>query len=161
MTKEEFLSMSLPYGLKLNETLDDLVYVVKDHSVDWTVNEVLECGIKPILRPLSELSKTIDIIGDKFIPIIELAKIANFFYDNDNLKVDYDRMSWVCYTDKKNVFGYFNYNNCFFSVSSGKNRPVPNQLKMFQKLIEWHFDIAGLIDKNEAIDYSTLEGFSF
>ena len=30
-----------------------------------------------------------------------------------------------------------------------------------KKLVELHFDIAGLIDKGEAVDYHTLEGFSF
>jgi hypothetical protein len=34
--------------------------------------------------------------------------------------------------------------------------PMDNQLGLFQKLTEWHFDIADLILKGEAVDVNTL-----
>ena len=37
----------------------------------------------------------------------------------------------------------------------GYSRFIPNQFKLYQKLIEWHFDIADLISKGEAIDVNT------
>ena len=62
--------------------------------------------VKPILRPLSDLTKPV--LPDGKIPLVELAKIQN-------------------------------------------------QLQLFQKLYEWHFDIFGLIEKGEAIDINTLK----
>lgn len=39
--------------------------------------------------------------------------------------------------------------------------PSTWSFRVIQKLVEWHFDICGLIGKGEAIDYHTLPDFVF
>lgn len=79
---------------------------------------------KPILRPLSDLTKEIEIDGEKITP-----------YDKLNYKPTI-----------KHVSDYpFSYNDLQFISHYS-----------FQLLIEWHFDIFGLIEKGFAIDINTL-----
>ena len=141
MTKQEFMAMSLPYGLKISMTkLSECVkntnnydtryfkqeFEISEHSNDFRKSY-------PILRPLSELTKEIEHGGGKIIPVIDI------FLKN-----------------VREIKGRYIIFKNGYSTTIGELK-----FKQVQKLIEWHFDIAGLIDKGEAIDYSTLEGFSF
>jgi hypothetical protein len=72
---------------------------------------------KPILRPLSDLTKEIEVNGKKFIPIKE---------------TDID----IPFTS-----------NYYFLVAYGD----------VEKLLQWHFDIFGLIEKCLAIDINSLQ----
>ena len=93
MTKEEFLAMSLPYGLKCNAINDEYFNPVlskelyrietgkteklKDYDYSYIVGDV-ECyinDITPVLHPLSDLTKEIEHNGENFVPIVRLAKI--------------------------------------------------------------------------------------
>lgn len=71
---------------------------------------------KPILRPLSDLTKEIEYNGEKFIPC------EQFSYDME----------------------------CMLRLGDVDTGCQPYSL--IQKLIEWNFDIFGLIDKDLAID---------
>jgi len=82
---------------------------------------------KPILRPFSDLTKDIEIKGKKFIPLIELG------FTGCKVKSNYI----------ENTNGY-------------KFKITGSSYKNVQKLIEWHFDVFGLIDAGLAIDINTI-----
>ena len=77
--------------------------------------------IKPVLRPLSLLSKEIEHNGETFVPC------EQFSYDIECMLREGD-IDTGCQP---------------YSVT--------------QKLIEWHFDVFGLIEQNLSIDINTLE----
>lgn len=120
----------LPYGLKIKTTHGWATMVTLN---EWSVNGDCEesycyetedtTDFKPILRPLSDLTKAIEVNGEKFVPHIKLGGRPNLKdYDIEYLSKHIDNMS----------FG------------------------LIQKLLEWHFDIYGLIENNLAIDINTL-----
>jgi len=142
----------LPYGLKMIQKSDW-------HSENWNEFRIIELDqvalpfnkeswfyiggkvnekshanyeslqFKPILRPLSDLTKEIEVNGEKFVPCIRIGmKDINFSYS----------------TKFKNVYGYE------FDVTK-------IQFDRVQQLLEWHFDIYGLIKNNLAIDKNTLK----
>lgn len=81
---------------------------------------------KSILRPLSDITKEIEINGEKFVPSDKINK---------------------CTT----TGGTYNW----FKISEIGNLKYVNY-EVVQKLFEWHFDIFGLIEKGLAIDINTL-----
>lgn len=188
MTKEEFLAFSLPYRLKCNDRnpLDKTsvytycgVFYGQDKENNYE-------NVKPILHPLSDLTKEIDHNGERFIPMVRLFEYlqTNHFSDNPLLKLvkfnkdniiscefkKYENVKMsdcilkhtVKFNDDNIEIHSFRYEcdiHRFINRNETQRRPlgIPYQLDLFQKLIEWHFDIGGLIDKNEAIDVNTLE----
>jgi len=116
--------------------------------------------VKIIARPLSDLAKEIEVNGEKFVPIVELAKIGIGVRDaifksikTESKKGDYsfvDETSKLCFyfTSKDSSFGNF-YN--------GKTYSVFNQYELFQKLLSCHFDLFNLIPNGLAIDVNTLK----
>jgi len=97
---------------------------IEDRDIGtWVSN-----GIKPILHPLSDLAKEIEINGEKFVPIdnIPLKKPSNQFYED---------LHGIA-KGTKDVFSFPYY--------------------VIQKLIEWKFDVFNLIGQVEAIDVNTL-----
>ena len=137
MTKQEFLAMSLPYGLKVyvkyynhrpdNSELETMIGIVDDciitdmHEEDMAPLFVSNYGL--CLHPLSDLTKEIEHKGEKFIPMKKIA-----IYNPNNVE----------YLIECVVTGLVEY-------------------IVLRQLIEWHFDIADLISKGEAIDVNTLE----
>ena len=127
MNKQQFMAMSLPYGLKyiVNNQFGDKEIV----EIDTISNEIIGGAsryfnkYKSILYPLSNLTKEIEHNGEKFIPTIIISKIMS-------------NGDWLLICSKVNI------NNLPYYI--------------VEKLIEWHFDIAGLIEKGEAIDVNTL-----
>ena len=120
----KYLAPYLPYGLKFY--WEDLKGNINE---PWslTINSIdfaLENQNKPILRPLSDLTKEITHNGEKFIPI-------DYFVGDDS-----DLVYNACLIH--NDFSYLPYN-------------------LVQLLLEWHFDIFGLIEKGLAIDINTLK----
>ena len=106
---------------------------------DRIITDMLDEDIAPLsiseyglcLRPLSDLTKEIEHKGEKFVPIDELNNIGDAECDRYN--------------------DYFNEEN----ISDVNWLLEP--FIIFQKLIEWHFDITGLIEKGEAIDVNILD----
>jgi len=94
----------------------------------------LEIEIKPILRPLSDLTKEIEVNGEKMFPIEYLCiqSVLNNFHSTD--------YTWALIEKIKTNIDLVN---------------LPNWL--FESLYEWHFDIHGLIGKGMAIDINTLK----
>ena len=128
MTKKEFVSMSLPYGLKVvipesntkgcRKTVVGTVGVVfDDGSINCydTVNASPK-RYKPILRPMHEVvlldrNPSSAIISEEDIKYLKKGKVSLDFISAFTFKI----------------------------------------------LIEMHFDVAGLIDKKEAIDINIFE----
>ena len=134
MTKQEFLAMSLPYGLKCKDS--DLLepnkiykYIGTFYQVD---NETGYEKVKPILHPLSDLTKEIEHNGEVFVPTTKLKLLYEFESDNICIIRMYINAGWT-------------------------SSIVELPLDIVLQLISWHFDIAGLIDKEEAIDVNTLD----
>lgn len=141
MNKQEFLAMSIFTELKY---LDDNKKIVDLHCIDngtglvnfgWGdakgVDEVF-----PILHPLSDLIKEIQHKGEKFVPSMILCDL------------------WIDYGKTKQ--GADSTQQMFYRWFSGIEIDA-YPFYLVQKLIEWHFDIADLISKGEAIDVNTLE----
>lgn len=136
MTKQEFMAMSLPHGLKIilstqnrnykMNTIYPYSYQLAHDSYKNNAGKVDLCV--PILHPLSALVKEIEHNGEKFVPARKLFENGNSTWNEiDSVLIDVQD-----YVDKID----------FWSA---------------MLLIEWHFDIAGLIEKGEAIDVNTLE----
>ena len=72
MTKQEFLAMSYPYEIKLIYRNDKSWPIIM--AIGY-LDEVLHTNkdYKPILHPLSDLTKEIEHKGEKFIPIKKIA----------------------------------------------------------------------------------------
>lgn len=160
----------LPYGLQVQiiETGNNrkLISVNANESVvlaaaDLNPFSFPRCkpvtGIKPILRPLSDLYKEIDgVVG-----IVELAKIAN--------GIDWNKRGWelsdlneVSINQDGGVIS-FSFNKGNFSLKyRAKTKlnyttwTVLNQLDLFAYLFQHHYDVYGLIDKGLAIDINTV-----
>ena len=136
MTKQEFLAMSLPYGLKaefkevesptcrkkvigtINGVYDDGTIVCHD-----TVNAT-PSKFKPIVRPLSDLTKEITQAnyndGKPFIPYIELLKMS--YFDTENMTTE---------ELEEYKAGYFASN-------------LDQELMLLSdaiQLVKWHFDL--------------------
>lgn len=118
------------------------------------------CNIEDIttllLRPLSDIAKENEINGNVFIPLLELAAIAG-----------------TCSASDWHIKGGEAYHNtvdgCAFSLALGSTfifrnsnewkdfGAIPQQFRMFSLLLEWHFDVFGLIDAGLAVDMNTLK----
>jgi len=85
-------------------------------------------GIKPILRPLSDLTKEIEVNGEKFVPMNFINELAF--------------VNILGYSDFEDLIKPLGINECSFW--------------QIEKLSEWHFDVFGLIEKGLAIDFNTL-----
>lgn len=85
---------------------------------------------KPILHPLSNLTKKIEHNGEKFVPIVKLYELDIIDVYPLSTNFDIDDLHQYC------NFGHI--------------------LSLFEKLYKWHFDIHGLIEKGLAIDINTI-----
>ena len=164
MNKKEFLGASLHtglhvgqhrcgkiepypfYGMKHVRSVDKISCYIDDKEHGDYQNSWID-GVTPIARPISDLNKSITHNGETFIPIVELAKIAEFVPNGidkefDELCLCDDYTVSFFYEKESFIAGRINYkeNNWIDDLS------VPNQLQLFQKLIEWHFN---LMDESE------------
>ncbi|QWT88135.1 hypothetical protein KBP46_10035 [Chryseobacterium sp. PCH239] len=167
MNKDELLkiySAYLPYDLefeafgrrgKINEIQLKPDFVL-GLDIDSHVRHFYPDSGLPILYDLSYLTKEIEHEGKKITPIVELAKLGTGEQEcgvtNGNLG--------TCYVNAKNEKkGFFIYHpEGYFIWQVGKNAEpmiVKNQLKLFQKLLEWHFNIFSL-PESEYINKATL-----
>ena len=179
MEKKQFMAMSQNTGLKCEVSyFDDGVLTntkikpvsgfsvektdICDYMIRFDYSDNIEFRtentFKPILRPLSDLIKPC--LDGKLIPIVELAKIYEEVFGEIKTK-QVTNLSACLYTDSEDVEMVFVYHwktqsFCANTYLEKDFINVHQQFSLFQKLIEWHFDIAGLIEKGEAIDVNTL-----
>jgi hypothetical protein len=110
-----------------------------------------------ILRPLSDLTKEIEVDGVTFLPIEKLVKISISWNDNDcNLRLNYtyrERQFNVTarWDDTNGEKDYFS-DDLFLMPANYKKMKA----WIVEKLVEWHFDVFGLIKSGLAIDINTL-----
>lgn len=160
----------LPYELGLyKENTFTKFYEMHLNSAGGTnresISNVLDehCGLIPILRPLSDLTKEIEVNGEKFVPIIELFAIAINVGSPKIQKVSFKEekgfMQLVAKDNKKNdiVFAFDTNDNSFGTMYSRNTYSVFRQLELFEKLYEWHFDLHSLIEAGLAININTLK----
>ena len=135
------LSPYLPYGLKArikvfgdNETISCIEglneFEVELSGIRKTVTEFFDYeNIEPILHPLSDLTKEIEVNGERFVPI---EKVQDW-----NTSIDFAKEFEALLEDER-----------WLSTTS---------YLLVELLFEWHFDVFGLIEKGLAIDIYTLE----
>ena len=136
MTKQEFLAMSYPYEIKLVYRNDKSWPII---MAIGNLDEILHTNkdYKPILRPLSDLTKEIEHKGEKFVPIEKIREIIGGGWCDVYERAVEVMQEWDIDTLKDKI----------------KYLPF----EFIQLFISWHFDIADLISKGEAIDVNTLE----
>ena len=131
------------------------------HSTYKNVINIWSRNIKPILRPLSDLTKEIEHNGEKIMPILELAKVSdNYFkweFNNESLfhkSVFCKHENGWTYRFSINTNGkkFYSINTTFDGIFTQTNDPHLVMIKLF----EMHFDVFGLIDAGLAIDINTL-----
>lgn len=142
------LSPYLPYGLRFINPSGDYGFLKpsfeltginykKIHLVGFSLPQDL-WKFKPILRPLSDLAKEIEVNGEKFVPIDKLNIEGEPF-------VEYG------------VNGYGKDYLCF-NYADGDDSIEFNDYEEFRsKLLSWHFDVFRLIPQELAIDINTLK----
>lgn len=143
------LAPYLPYNLTclLTEFNDDCFvigasedYVYTDSSFD----ELYYTEIKPILRPLSDLTREIEIDGCKFIP--------------NNLLNERFRHSSKDLTPYQ--YAHYNLELEVQTENYSQTLDLYDGYLIVNQLFEWHFDIFSLIDKGLAISYSDVQSTS-
>lgn len=135
----EDLAPYLPYGLKIDTKGYFYEFILTPIELD--VASFNEKGWKPILRPLSDLTKEIEHNRERFMPSewFEIGDEGNNSeeYDSGNIKL-VKNIQWASLD------------------SSGHDaRRLPYGVVI--KLIEWHFDVFGLIEKGLAVDLNTIK----
>lgn len=134
------LAPYLPYGLKLQYVVRGVVQSTgimrsishndfETHPTMVNINYQGEEHIwmfRPILRPLSDLTKEIE---EKFVPIEKCGYCSLEDCTNE---------SEIEEITSSHILGFMPFN-------------------YFDKLLEWHFDVFGLIPNGLAIDINTLE----
>lgn len=171
MTLENQLKHYLPYNLKC-EILDyrsDYVgdqyetmkgyYLLNDKAYfnfkpgrDYAGKNITQ--FKPILRPLKDLANEIEINGNAFYPLGSLLvqKYPKWFVENNgsakytHITIDFSgrfATAFLTYqaTHKIQIDSTYIKNTSYL---------------VFQKLLEWHFDVFGLIEKGMAIDINDV-----
>lgn len=129
--------------------------------------------VKPILRPLSDLTKEIEHNGVRITMMEEIAKIERPNIMNALNKVKditvfnrgmsfTSRKMGVAYRYEDTVIEITHYKDAVFhkKVTHGNDSWVfsyfHNYPAIIDKLLEWHFDIFGLLDDGLAIDINEL-----
>lgn len=190
----------LPYGLKV-EVLDyQCDYVGKQYDKAIGLHQwdtackfwsVLTIGgakpdvkrVKPILRPLSDLTKEIEHGGETFVPLKRLFEMydMNKFWEDRPCEIAKAAPIVSCeaihyskhigsYSEVKYVQETSNMGDlvCLFTYdwtrrrfthrceTMGQGYDVGYQIDMFDVLSEWHIDFRNLIEKGLAIDINTI-----
>jgi len=134
------LAPYLPYGLKgkygdsntiwtLNPAITEIRYESEELPLYHFISKFPP---KPILRPLSDLTREIEVNGERFIPIY-----------------------WFEHNSKDTM--YFEDDFLRGIVLRGNSYKITQcSYNILQILLKWHFDVFGLIEKGLAIDINTL-----
>ena len=149
MDKQQFLAMSAITDLKgfvdgrstnvgpTMYTLHSVPNKCKTVQIASTMDEdefyVDIDKFKPILHPLSDLTNEIEHNGEKFVPMDLIKKEDSFLY--------YGEMDWI--------------DDCALTLNADDMRYFT--FSHILKFIEWHFDVAGLIEQGEAINVNALD----
>jgi hypothetical protein len=155
------LAPYLPYGLNLRiKNYNSLSWSVKLNIDNYLnnfdkryINDNIE-SIKPILRPLSDLTKEIEVNEEKFVPIYKLFEIQ--YKDTSHVDLIREMYFKINYTFTCSS----HYATAMETSINTKNIQMNNYWKI-EKLFEWHFDVFGLIEKGLAIDINTTKKINY
>jgi hypothetical protein len=176
----EHLAPYLPYGLKVVSKINNYSYtllgackdeiLIQDDLNGWYATNIF----KPILRPLSELTKEIEHNGVSFLPLLLLAKVEDYqnnYLDDDESGIpiigkdvsDFDMGSMTYahtyrfrFDEELKLFVVDLLDEDGSMISEAINIATRN-FDLIKKLYEWHFDVFGLIDQGLAIDINSIE----
>ena len=161
MNKQQFLGVSLHTGLKVKYITDRIKpYSSVKYEAEFECGRYIPIESTPILRPLSDLIKPITHNGETFVPLVELAKIADMNVTDDFKCVEHHNAWGARFKDEDDegvfyeILSYSSNTNSFSTqtiqcediISERVLEMTFNQLQLFQKLIEWHFN---LMDESE------------
>lgn len=160
------LAPYLPYELKIRcgEISHPILTCADTNEFEIAIKEVfINSAYKPILRPLSDLTKEIEVNGEKFVPLYNICSMQGFTMPN----IKNCEFEFHCQFNKTAtitmdgwIFRYLDKEKSFWlngiAEWSKKHQKSNRQLEMFEKLFEWHFDVFGLIEKGLAVDINTL-----
>lgn len=134
MSKQEFLAMSLSKGLVLQSP-----YGFKPNGKEST-------GIFRLVHLTGDLYADIEnkIFPEEFIPICR--PLSDLTKEIEHKGKKFIPMKKIA---------IYNPNNVEYLIECVITGLV--EYIVLRQLIEWHFDVAGLIEKGEAIDVNTLE----
>ncbi|MGM1427938.1 hypothetical protein ACS126_01680 [Sphingobacterium lactis] len=146
------LAPYLPYKLKVKTRVGDKILEMMSLSTVTHKGQICietydgtfgDMWFKPLLRPLSSLTEEIEHNGERFVPKDRLRKISGAFEPEEEFK---------------NTFTIHMVDG-FVTGFSALCMHV-NQLELFNKLHEWHFDTANLLGRGLAlpIDGKEVEG---
>lgn len=139
--ESKHLAPYLPYGLNIKFiskyeadrlSIDNVIILkeIKDGAICVNGYKTNNKSYLPILRPLSDLTKEIEINGERFVPVEWL---ENKYYTLDLHK------------------------QCLkFLEEDGENWINQSDYMLIMHLFEWHFDVFSLIESGLAIDINTL-----
>ncbi len=127
----------LPFGLKFRISEGKIFNLNANHIFNNHTGNYkgLDRGAKIILRPLSDLTKEIEVGGEMFVPIKEFMILYGGGLTEKGKPI------WESDFVANIMYSYYG------SLSYG----------VMEKLFEWHFDVFGLIEQELAIDINTLK----
>lgn len=136
-----YLPYRLYYRLKGNYPIKEGVDNIIENFAEVTIQNIhiVLCDVnrKPILRPLSDLVKEINIQGDIFVPMERIFGLNYINWDGES------QSSPLCIRDT-------------YNCSNGTVTPEFIPYWVVENLLKWHFDIFGLIEEGLAVDYNCL-----
>lgn len=149
------LAPYLPYGLKVMTYHNVVANTGNYFTLEKHLNGQIMLGgyslqnIKPLLRPLSDLTREIEHNGDRFVPIIRLNQmrgvaVAQENYDEIFIDGDCHGCKWA------GVYSFYFEEQTMSFYCNSKDGISP-QLEMFNALHEWHFDLYNLIPSGLAL----------
>ena len=163
MLKLKDISNYLPYELIFQDKGVGLfITQVKLLSAQRLIEKSREnSAVRPILRPMSDLTKEISHKGETFVPIVELAKLLDlagysglyqtyqFISERSCVEIYlWGDLQYVLYANELQLERPSSKSYCSI--------PLGEFTAMFDKLSEWMFDYRGLIEAGLAISTDTL-----
>ena len=144
----------MPYDLHVQYLNGDIV------PLTFRTLVAIYGSAKPILRPITDLLRTITHNGEKIIPIVECAKIA---FPSKDWRSDIDIGMLVDYAYEINTVSDFRfmYSNCvesFVALEWQREESISfNQWELFDYLNSLMIDFRQLCEKDLAISVYDLE----
>lgn len=123
--KVDKINPRIDYDAKSEGEIDLQLFLFVIHETDTPGD------LKPLLRPLSDLTKEIEHNGERFVPIVKL--LQEYCFDTNEM------------TEQE------------INEYAESMIEIDMSYMVAQMLMEWHFDIHGLIDRNLALNLNDHE----
>lgn len=152
----QHLAPYLPYNIEIRNVhhttmkLENGFYLEKDMSNRFLLTGYSLENIKPILRPLSDLTKEIEVNGEKIFPV------ARLHYKSYRIRGTRARIEPTVSTYSRDQILSTKKFDSQLGIDIYLEQMNRNYYWINRQLCEWHFDIFGLIEDNLAIDINTL-----